>query len=95
MNLFTSPDRLGKINLAALEAKDTKWSFAKQKPTQFADAKHEPGVTCAPEELLTAEGIQAFIDKHAMQVLGKTEEGQEFLKQLKENPPESVEGWDG
>lgn len=94
--MTTSPDGLGKINLEVFAApKDTQWWAKKQHPTQFADAKHEPGVTYAPKEP-TAEAIAEFIDKHAMKLLSTTEQGQEFLKQLNEGLPEGYrpEGWD-
>lgn len=104
-----SPDGLGKIKLRTMDANNTNWIFQKQRPTHFGDNKHgaktrdwpteaekkerlEQALGVEPE--LLPESIQAFVDKHAIKVLGQSEQGREFVKQLKDQSTSVTEPTD-
>jgi hypothetical protein len=54
------------------------WQQRKQHPTQFGDAKGWPSGRYP--KVLDAESLASFVDKHAIEVLKRTEQGREVLE---------------
>jgi hypothetical protein len=74
--------------LSMLKGPDTRnWQARKRQPTQFGDNKTTPSTLYVPnqEKELTPEELKAFVDKHAISILSKTEEGREFLAAREQN----------
>jgi hypothetical protein len=75
-------------------APDAQWVSRKQRATQFGDNKHgkhtrnwpteeEKNKNLEVKEELLPESVQEFVDKHIIHILGENEQGQAFLKELK------------
>lgn len=74
----------GGLQLYSFAAPDAQWVSRKQRPTMFGDNKHGAHTKDWSAKELIPEDIKSFLDKHVIDILGKDEVGQAFLKELKE-----------